>query len=74
VRSELRRFVDPAAADRQAKADQRKLIARFGGREQAFRIGTKKHNAGAGLSRLPRNARKLFEINDAPGLPVLPEE
>ena len=41
MRSELRRFVDPAAADRQAKADQRELIARFGGREQAFRTGTK---------------------------------
>src|SRR5262249_24399480 len=41
MRSELRRFVDPVAADRQAKADQRDLIARFGGREQAFRIGTK---------------------------------
>jgi len=38
---ELRRIVDPAAADRQAKADQRALVARFGGREAAFRLGTK---------------------------------
>jgi choline-sulfatase len=41
LRSELRRIVDPAAADRQAKADQRLLVERFGGREVAFRLGTK---------------------------------
>ena len=41
LRSELRRIVDPAAADRQAKADQRRLVERFGGREAAFRLGTK---------------------------------
>lgn len=41
LRGELRRIVDPAAADRQAKADQRALVARFGGREAAFRLGTK---------------------------------
>ena len=41
MRSHLRRIVDPVAADRRAKADQRALIERFGGREKAFRIGTK---------------------------------
>lgn len=41
LRGELRRIVDPAAADRQAKADQRSLVERFGGRETAFRLGTK---------------------------------
>jgi len=41
LRGELRRIVDPAAADRQAKADQRLLVERFGGREIAFRLGTK---------------------------------
>jgi choline-sulfatase len=41
LRGELRRIVDPAAADRQAKADQRRLVERFGGREAAFRLGTK---------------------------------
>jgi len=41
LRGELRRIVDPAAADRQAKADQQLLVERFGGREVAFRLGTK---------------------------------
>src|SRR5215467_2178763 len=41
LRGDLRRIVDPAAADRQAKADQRRLVERFGGREIAFRLGTK---------------------------------
>jgi choline-sulfatase len=41
LRSELRRIVDPIAADRQAKADQRALVERFGGREVAFRLGNK---------------------------------
>jgi choline-sulfatase len=36
MRNELRRIVDPEAADRQAKADQRALVNRFGGREIAF--------------------------------------
>jgi choline-sulfatase len=40
LRGELRRIVDPEAADRQAKADQRALVDRFGGREAAFRMGT----------------------------------
>ena len=40
LRDELRRIVDPAAADSQAKADQRALVERFGGRERAFRLGT----------------------------------
>lgn len=40
LRDELRRIVDPDAADRQAKADQNALIASFGGREIAFRLGT----------------------------------
>jgi choline-sulfatase len=41
LRGELRRIVDPAIADRQAKADQRALVERFGGREAAFRLGVK---------------------------------
>jgi choline-sulfatase len=41
LRRELRRIVDPAAVDQQAKADQRLLVQRFGGREAAFRLGTK---------------------------------
>jgi choline-sulfatase len=41
LRDGLRRIVDPAAADRRAKADQRALGERFGGRETAFRLGTK---------------------------------
>jgi choline-sulfatase len=41
LRGELRRIVDPEAADRQAKADQRLLVERFGGREAAFQLGTK---------------------------------
>jgi choline-sulfatase len=41
LRSELQRIVDPAAADRQAKADQRNLVERYGGRDAAFRLGTK---------------------------------
>jgi len=39
-RDELRRVVDPEAADRQAKADQQALVEGFGGREAAFRMGT----------------------------------
>lgn len=39
LRRDLRRIVDPSLADAQAKADQRALVARFGGREAAFRIG-----------------------------------
>jgi len=39
--NELRQVVDPVIADRQAKADQRELVERFGGREAAFRLGTK---------------------------------
>jgi choline-sulfatase len=41
LRRELRHIVDPDAADRQAKVDQRALVERFGGREAAFRLGTK---------------------------------
>jgi len=49
---ELRQIVDPAAADRHAKADQRALVERFGGREAAFWLGTK------GATPAPRdNAR-----------------
>jgi len=40
LRDELRRIVDPDAADKQAKADQRALVESFGGREAAFRMGT----------------------------------
>ena len=41
LRADLRRIVEPEAADRQAKADQRALVERFGGRDAAFRLGTK---------------------------------
>jgi choline-sulfatase len=41
MRRELRRIVDPLAADRRAKADQRALVEKFGGRDKAFAIGTK---------------------------------
>lgn len=41
LRSELRRIVDPNAADRQAKVDQNALVETFGGRDIAFRLGTK---------------------------------
>ncbi len=40
LRSDLRRIVNPEAADRQAKSDQRALVESFGGREIAFRMGT----------------------------------
>jgi choline-sulfatase len=40
MRAGLRRIIDPEAADRQAKADQRALVDRFGGRDVAFRMGT----------------------------------
>ena len=40
LRAEMQRIVDPEAADRQAKADQRLLVERFGGRDAAYRIGT----------------------------------
>jgi choline-sulfatase len=40
LRTALRRIVDPEAADRQAKADQKALVERFGGRQAAFRMGT----------------------------------
>jgi choline-sulfatase len=40
LRAEMRRIVDPEAADRQAKADQQRLVERFGGRDAAYRIGT----------------------------------
>jgi len=40
LQRELRRIVDPEAADRLAKADQSALVASFGGREIAFRTGT----------------------------------
>jgi len=40
LRDELRGIVDPEAADRQAKLDQRALVESFGGREKAFRMGT----------------------------------
>jgi choline-sulfatase len=41
LRSDLRRIVDPVEVDRRAKSDQRRLVERFGGREIAFRLGTK---------------------------------
>jgi choline-sulfatase len=39
LHNDLRRIVDPVTADAQAKSDQRALVARFGGREAAFRLG-----------------------------------
>jgi choline-sulfatase len=57
LRADLRRIVDPVAADRQAKADQRALVERFGGREAAFRLGTKGATpapAMAGFDQRPR--------------------
>ena len=38
--AQLRAMLDPQAVDRQAKADQAALIARFGGREAAMSTGT----------------------------------
>lgn len=38
--AQLRTRLDPEAVDRQAKADQRALIERFGGREAALNTGT----------------------------------
>jgi len=35
----LRERLDPAAVDREAKADQNALVARFGGRAQALLTG-----------------------------------
>jgi choline-sulfatase len=37
----LRDLIDPTAVDRRAKADQAALVARFGGREQALKTGTR---------------------------------
>ena len=39
-RRALQAIVDPEIADREAKADQRALVERFGGREAAFQLGT----------------------------------
>jgi choline-sulfatase len=36
----LREQLDPEVVDRQAKADQDRLIEKFGGRENALKIGT----------------------------------
>jgi choline-sulfatase len=38
--AKLRQQLDPEGMDRLAKADQDQLIARFGGREAALKIGT----------------------------------
>jgi choline-sulfatase len=38
---ELRRFLDPEAVDAKAKADQAELVRQFGGRDKAFRTGSK---------------------------------
>jgi choline-sulfatase len=40
LRRALQAIVDPEIADREAKADQRALVERFGGREAAFQLGT----------------------------------
>lgn len=39
MQAELRQIVDPEAADAQAFADQAEMIARYGGREKALRLG-----------------------------------
>jgi choline-sulfatase len=36
----LRQQLDPEAVDQQAKADQDRLVAKFGGREKALKMGT----------------------------------
>jgi choline-sulfatase len=36
----LRQKLDPEAVDQQAKADQDRLIEKFGGREKALEMGT----------------------------------
>jgi choline-sulfatase len=46
----LRQYLDPETVDAQAKADQAELIRRFGGREKAFRIGTKGATPAPGQS------------------------
>jgi choline-sulfatase len=40
LRNQLRQIADPDVVDQLAKADQRKLVEKFGGREAAFRLGT----------------------------------
>ena len=37
--AKLRQLLDPDEIDRQAKADQDRLVARFGGRDAALKIG-----------------------------------
>jgi choline-sulfatase len=49
LRGDLRRIVDPEVADRQAKADQRALVDKFGGREVAFRMGTEGATPAPGM-------------------------
>jgi choline-sulfatase len=39
MEAELRKLVDPEAADAQAFADQAEMIARYGGREKAMKLG-----------------------------------
>jgi choline-sulfatase len=39
MEAELRKLVDPEAADAQAFADQAAMIARYGGREKALKLG-----------------------------------
>lgn len=39
MEAELRKVVDPEAADAQAFADQAELIAKYGGREKALKLG-----------------------------------
>ncbi|MBI5721368.1 MAG: sulfatase-like hydrolase/transferase [Burkholderiales bacterium] len=47
----LRERLDPEATDRRAKADQKALVARFGGRDQALRTGP------VGASPVPGHTR-----------------
>jgi len=46
----LRQYLDPEAVDALAKADQAELVRRFGGREKAFRTGTKGATPAPGQS------------------------
>ena len=39
METELRKLVDPEAADAQAFADQADMIARYGGRQKALKLG-----------------------------------
>jgi arylsulfatase A-like enzyme len=60
----LRRIADPEAIDAQAKADQRALIARFGGIDKASRMGAK------GATPAPGAAARDEPPGEPPGTSV----